>query len=82
MTDRLIELHKRALPDSRTRELRGSIRTPFGEAQPVYCANCAKFKGYVFVATEFMFYLCDDCDVHGTGVDLPVVPADEIGQIG
>jgi len=61
------------LPDSRTREQRGQIRTPHGLATPVYCVNCGKAQGYTYASTEFMFYLCDDCDKHGTGLDLPVV---------
>lgn len=68
-----IEALKKALPDSRSAARRGEIRTPHGNASPVYCANCGKFKGYTFASTEFMFYLCDDCDRHGTGLDLPIV---------
>jgi len=64
---------KKALPDSRPREQRGQIRTPHGLASPIYCANCGKFKGYVFVSTEFMFYLCDDCDRFGNGLEIPIV---------
>jgi hypothetical protein len=80
--DPLMEAVKKLLPDSRTRQQKGSIRTPFGEAYPVFCANCGKDCGYTFASTEFMFYLCEGCDVHGDGLDLPVVSEDVIGQIG
>jgi hypothetical protein len=68
-----LELLKKALPDSRSTARRGEIRTPLGNASPIYCANCGAFAGYTFVNTEFMFYLCEGCDHHGTGLDLPIV---------
>lgn len=64
---------KKALPDSRSVAQRGEIRTPHGNAVPIYCASCGTFAGYTFVNTEFMFYLCDGCDHHGSGLDLPIV---------
>lgn len=73
-----MEATKKALPDSRARVARGEIRTPFGTATPVYCVSCGKDAGYTFASTEFMFYLCDECDIYGNGLDLPVVDPDEI----
>lgn len=50
------------LPDSRSRERRGAIRSPQGTLIPVYCANCGKRWG--MVPEEFItfdFCLCDPC---------------------
>lgn len=73
---------RRVVPDSRPRERRGEIRTPHGNASPIYCANCGKFAGYCFAATDFMFYLCDGCDHAGTGIDLPVVDEATVESLG
>lgn len=78
MDDPTMVATKKALPDSRAREARGEIRTPFGTATPVFCASCGKDAGFTFASTEFMFYLCDECDVYGSGLDLPVVDPEEI----
>lgn len=83
MTDRdpMMEAVKKALPDARSRERRGEISTPLGTATPIHCANCGRFAGYTFAQTEFMFYLCEGCDKHGTGIELPIVDPDEIKAI-
>ena len=60
-------------PDCRAKFNRGQIRTPMGLATPYYCANCGEFAGYVVGAVEGFFYLCNGCDKHGTGLDLPIV---------
>ena len=69
---------KKAMPESRARVARGEIRTPLGTATPVFCASCGGKAGFTFASTDFMFYLCDECDVYGSGLDLPVVDPDEI----
>jgi len=77
----LIEALRKLFPDSRPRERTGSIRTPFGEATPVYCASCRKFGGYTFASTEFMFYLCDGCDRFGTGIELPLAEEEVVKKM-
>jgi hypothetical protein len=50
------------LPDSRTREVKGSIRSPYGNLIPVYCAQCGKEHGLVPEQhLTFAFCLCDPC---------------------
>jgi len=50
------------LPDSRAREVRGSIRSPLGNLIPVHCANCGKPWGRVNEKDlTFAFALCDKC---------------------
>ena len=55
------------LPDSRTRFVRGSTRSPAGNLVPIHCANCGKRQG---MAPEhlctFAFALCEKCaEVYG-----------------
>lgn len=67
------------IPDSRPRERRGEFRTPAGiDASPVYCANCGKPSGYAYVSTDFILYLCDECEKVGGGLPLPVVDEDYV----
>jgi hypothetical protein len=50
------------LPDSRTRGGHGSIRSPFGNQIPVYCANCGCEWGMVREdMMTFAFVLCQPC---------------------
>lgn len=50
------------LPDSRTREGKGSIRSPHGNLVPIYCANCHCEWGMVPENyLTFAFCLCDPC---------------------
>jgi len=69
------------LPDCRSREQRGQIRTPFGLASPVYCASCGRMNGYTFADTAHLFYLCNDCDEYGAGLDLPVVDPGTVAAV-
>lgn len=69
-------------PDCRSREQRGQIQTPFGLATPVFCANCGKKSGYVFADTSYYFHLCNDCDPHGRGLDVPIVDESIVRSIG
>jgi hypothetical protein len=71
--DPIIEAAKATFPDSRSKEDRGQIATPYGLASKVYCADCGRFSGYVFGDVSLMFYLCNSCDKTGTGIDLPVI---------
>lgn len=66
------------LPDSRPREQRGQILTPFGWATPVYCVNCGKPYGFAFVDTTHILYICDDCEDRCGVPDLPVVDEDYV----
>jgi hypothetical protein len=61
------------LPDSRPRDQRGQIRTPRGNATPVFCANCGKPAGFAYVSTEFIIFICDACEQAGGALTLPVV---------
>jgi hypothetical protein len=78
LSDPLIEAFKKGLPDCRPRIPRAQIRTPYGLATPIACANCGNPAGYAFGNVEHLFYLCDRCDHHGTGLDLPVVDLDRL----
>lgn len=50
------------LPDSRARETKNRIFTPFGCWIPVFCANCGKDGGSCPEDNmTFLFYLCGDC---------------------
>lgn len=56
------------LPDSRTREKRGGVRSAeHGTVLPIYCANCGKEWGLVPENhITFAFALCDPCaETHG-----------------
>jgi len=66
------------LPDSRPRDQRGQIRTPAGTATPVYCANCHRQFGFAFVCTDYIFYLCNDCEAVGGTLPLPTVDEDYV----
>jgi len=64
------------VPDTRSKEQRGQIRTPLGLASPNYCANCGRQFGFVYVSTIHIFYLCDDCEEQHGILPLPVVDED------
>ena len=50
------------LPDSRTRDAKGGVRSPLGTLIPIYCANCGKRWGLVPEnAITFAFALCESC---------------------
>lgn len=50
------------LPDSRTREVRGVVRSPHGNLVQIFCANCGKPWGQVpEKMITFAFALCDAC---------------------
>jgi hypothetical protein len=50
------------LPDSRTRERKGSIRSALGNLIPGYCANCGIPWGMVAENdVTFLFTLCQEC---------------------
>ena len=59
--------HVDLLPDTRTRVLRGSTRSPLGNLIPIHCANCGKPWGMVpEKMITFAFALCDPCaETHG-----------------
>jgi hypothetical protein len=65
------------LPDSRAREVRGSIRSPLGNLVPIYCANCGRRYGMVNAELiPFVFALCDTACVekHGHAAHLMEEP--------
>lgn len=66
------------LPDSRPKVRRGDIRTPHGNATPVFCANCGRASGFAFVDTTRILYLCDECEAKHGGLPLPVVDEDYV----
>jgi NAD-dependent SIR2 family protein deacetylase len=66
------------LPDSRPADQRGQIRTPQGNATPVYCINCHRQFGYAWMSTEKIVYVCDECEKKHGGLPLPVVDEDYI----
>lgn len=66
------------LDDSRPREERGVIRTPLGNATPVFCVSCAKAGGYAYVNTDSIIYVCDDCTAKHGGLPLPVADEDYV----
>ncbi len=66
------------LPDSRPKVQRGQIRTPKGNATPVFCINCGGQFGFAYVDTAAIVYLCDECEKVGGGLPLPVVDEDYI----
>jgi hypothetical protein len=78
MNDPILEAAKKVIPDSRATNDVGALRTPFGMARRVFCANCGKFSGYCFADTTHLMYLCECCDKHGSGLDIPVVDPQEI----
>lgn len=55
------------LPDSRPKERRGAIPSPYGMMIPIYCANCGCDGGYVPEKyITHVFYVCDECwEKHG-----------------
>lgn len=61
------------MPDGTTRRI---------EAEPIYCANCGKFHGYVpRENTTFVFWLCEPCYTQfGAQAGLYAVPDDEFWQ--
>ena len=66
------------LPDSRPVEPRGEIRTPFGNAVPVFCISCGGQFGYAYRATSIIVYVCDECEAMHGGLPLPVVDEDYV----
>lgn len=61
------------LPDSRPRESRGEIRSPRGNAVPVFCLSCGKPEGYALVGTGAIVRICEECEGRHGGLPLPVV---------
>ena len=61
------------LPDSRAKNARGEIRTPRGNAVPVFCINCGKDQGFAYVGTGAIIRLCDECEERHGGLPLPTV---------
>jgi|GEM_PF-6067877 len=61
------------MPDATTRRI---------EAEPIYCANCGKFHGYVpRENTTFAFWLCEPCyEKFGAIAGLTAVPDEEFWQ--
>lgn len=56
------------LPESRTRDRKGSIPSVLGTLIPIYCANCGKPYGMVPDSMiTFAFALCQPCAESGLG---------------
>lgn len=64
--------------DSRPRDEKGAMRTPHGNATPVFCVSCGAFGGFAFVDTTYIVYLCDGCEEKHGGLDLPVADEDYV----
>lgn len=60
------------LPDAKPRERRGTVRSPFGELERIYCVNCGNPGGVVTPGTP-IFYLCDGCAEQHGRLPLPEV---------
>lgn len=54
------------------------MRTPHGNATPVFCIYCCKQDGFAYVDTTHIICVCDDCvHTHGS-LPLPVVDEDYV----
>lgn len=62
---------------SKPKVLRGTIRSPYGELEPVFCLHCRKKAGYTTPGTPII-HICDDCAATHGGLPLPEVPAEEV----
>lgn len=66
------------LPDSRAREAKNVIRSPFGNLVVCYCANCGTEWGRVREEEmTFAFVLCNPCaETYGNVAGMMAVPDD------
>lgn len=64
--------------DSRPRHRKGEVRTPRGNATPMFCVSCGKLDGYALTDTTHIVGLCDECFDRFGGLDLPAVPKETV----